>query len=192
MEHVVTARAEAAAADRQSAVGRASASRPAVEDRRPVGYAIATACCADGRAKHRENRTWLGVGGQMMRSVNEGAQSQRIVNRRSINTQTFSARFSRDRTLTLQGFSQAACRLGSNPLIDLNGKHIPICAGGHYVMCISQTDPASENGDLSSVLRGSSLLVGPGQCGTSATPAPPPTERGLLDFSLGCAMVMRH
>lgn len=59
-------------------------------------------------------------------------------------------------------------------------------------MCISKTDPASENGDLSSALRGSSLLVGPGQCGTSATPAPPPTERGLLDFSLGCAMVMRH
>lgn len=88
MEHVVTARAGAATADRQSAVERASAIRPAVEDRRPVGYAIAVACCADGRAKDRVNRTWLGVGGQMMRSTNEGPQSRRIVNRRSINTQT--------------------------------------------------------------------------------------------------------
>lgn len=63
----------------------------------------------------------------MMRSANGGPQSQRIVNRRSINTQTFSARFSRDRTLTLQGFSQAACRLGSNPLIASNGRDVPMC-----------------------------------------------------------------
>lgn len=189
MEHEVTAGIGRAAADRRSAAGPVSASQSAADCTCRPGCAIGRVCCGGGRGRERRRRTWQGtLGGQMMRRMNEGPQTRRVVNRRSINTKPSQRDLAGTELWVQSGCSAFPANRDRSPRSSSMGNAFLSARPAHYVKYRARS--RERHSQLPPPVPAS--LPRPGQCGEDVTRAPTLASRGPPSSSSVCTMVMRH